>query len=413
MKTFSVAAVSGAALGHSATRGAEPTLSRIGAGVLRAVTVAVAVLSLVGAGSVQGQPVSFSIAQPPGQVDFKHLWDITLHNPARDTSSVSFRVEAREAKAGAVFSASTQQIAVAPGERRLAAQDIKLSDVWCKKGYEAFAAPGSLLPEGDYTYSITLDPKMPQTAFFLRVRVPKPAELIWPSNSAVVGDSQPLFAWKPAVVSGPQVAYRYVLRVAEVARGQNGTTALRRNRPVFEERRLPATVCRVPAGVFEPGKTYAWRVGVSDTAGVSVDTAHTQSQTSSFVYKPGAIQAEAHTSFTFPHAGRSVTGYASLVVESDVPDAELCVLEYSLGSDSARGAWRMVGSFPKGQGSFVGMWASDSAVLREGMTFPSPGVVRATVLSRRGQRGEAQIPLVINPPPPPTRKGCGCCGGKG
>jgi len=197
--------------------------------------------------------------------------------------------------------------------------------------------------------------------------------------------------------------------VVEVAPRQTGTTALRRNRPVFEDRRVSTTACRIPAGAggLVTGRTYAWRVGVSDT-GAAVDSAHTQSQASSFVYKPGANQAETHTSFTFPKAGRSVTGYASLVVTSDVPDAELCMLEYSLGSDSARGEWQAVGAFPKAQGSFVGMWASDSAVIRAGMTFPSPCVVRATVLGRQGQSGEALLPLVINPPPPPTRRGCGC-----
>lgn len=391
-------------------RAAVPSVSRSGTHGVRAVVLAAAVLLTVGAGPRRSQPISFEIAQPPpGQVSFKHLWDVTLHNPAPDTSAVSFRVEAREARLGAVFSAGTQPVAVPPGERRLAASDIKLSDVWCKKGYEVLAGPGPVLPEGDYTYIVTLVPRMTQAAFFLRVRIPKPVELTWPPNNIVVGDTRPVFVWKPPVASGPNVAYHYVLRVVEVARGQNGTVALTRNRSVFEDRRLPATVCRAPAGVFVPGRTYAWRVGVSDTAGVSIDTASTQSRVSSFVYKPGANQAQAQTGFTYPVAGRAVTGNASLVVTSDVPDAELCVLEYSLDSDSVRGDWRMVGSFPKGRGSFVGMWASDSAVIRAGMNFPATGVVRATVLGRRGQRGEALLPLVINPPPPPTRKGCGGC----
>ena len=392
------------------TRAVSPSVSRTETRVLRAVALAAAVLLSAGAGPRRSQPVSFEIAQPPpGQVSFKHLWNVTLHNPGPDTSTVSFRVEAREARLGAVFSAGTQPIALAPGERRLAASDIKLSDVWCKKGYEILAGPGPVLPEGDYTYVITLVPRMTQAALFLRVRVPKPVELAWPTNSIVVGDTQPVFVWKPPVASGPNVPYHYVLRVAEVERGQTGIAALKRNRPVFEEHRLRATVCRVSAGVFTPGRTYVWCVGVTDTTGVPVDSARTQSEAGSFVYKPGANQAEAQTGFTYPKAGRAVTGNASLVVTSDVPDAELCVLEYSLDSDSARGDWQMVGSFPKGQGSFVGMWASDSAVIRAGMTFPASGVVRATVLGRRGQRGEALLPLVINPPPPPTRKGCGGC----
>lgn len=393
------------------TRAAEPSVSRTGAGALCAVALAAAALLLAGAGPLYGEPISFAVADPPlEQVNFKHLWNITLHNPAPDTSSVSFRVEAREVAAGVVFSASTQSIALAPGERRLAAQDIKLSDVWCKKGYEAFVGPDSLLPEGDYVYTVTLDPRMPQAALFFRVRIPASVELTWPPNDAVVRDSRPVLVWKPPDVSGPLGSYRYAVRLVEVRRGQTPTTALGRNRPVFEDRRVTTAACRVPPPVgLVPGRTYAWRVGLSDTAGMSFDSAHTRSQASSFVYKPGADQPDTSTSFTFPQPGRSVTGNASLVVTSNVPDAELCVLEYSLGRDSVHADWHMIGHFPKGQASFVGMWASDSAVIRAGKTFPSPCVLRATVLGRQGQRGEAALlPLVINPPPPPTRRGCGC-----
>jgi hypothetical protein len=388
----------------------ERSSSKAGAGGARWVLLAAAVLLLAGAGRLPGATITAEAVPPkPGQENFRHLWNVTLHNPKPDTSSVSFRVEAREAKIGVVFSASTRPILLAPGERRLTAADIKLIDVSGKKGYEAFTSPDKGLPEGDYSYIITLVPGMRQSAFFLRVRVPKPVELAWPPDGAVVGDTEPVFVWKPPVAPGPNVAYQYTLRVAEVGRGQTGAVALKRNRPVFEERRLRGMVGRAPAGVFAPGRTYAWGVGVTDTAGVSVDSANTQSEAGLFVYKPGAGQMEARTSFTYPKPGRAVTGNASLVVASDIPDAEYCVLEYSLDSDSARGDWKMVGSFPKGHDSFVGMWASDSAVMRAGMTFPASGVVRATVLGRRGQRGEALLSLVINPPPAPTRKGCGGC----
>jgi hypothetical protein len=389
----------------------ERPVSRTGAAVARCVALAATVLLLAGAGPLLGAPISFKSVPPqPGQENFKHLWSITLHNPTPKTSSVSFRVEARDAKAGPVFSASTQPIAVAPGDLQLAAGDIQLTDLSCKKGYEAFTAPGKVLPEGDYTYVITLVPGMTQNAFFLRVRIPKPVELVWPSSGGVVDDTQPVFVWKPPVVSGPLVECNYALRIVEVRRGQNGATAASRNQPVFEGQRLLAPACRVPARTpFVVGRTYAWRVVVTDTAGSPVDTALTQSKAGTFVFKPGANRAETHTSFTFPGAGRSVTGYASLAVASDVPDAELCVMEYSLGSDSTSQDWHVIGSFPPAQGSFVGMWGSDSAVIRAGKTFPSPCLVRATVLGRKGKHGEtAPLPLVINPPPPPDRRGCGC-----
>jgi len=379
--------------------------------VVRRAVLAAAFLLLAGTGRLPGEPVTFDAVSPrPGHESFRHFWNITLHNPMPSTTSVYFQVEARDATVGSVFTAGTAPIALAPGERKLAAPDIKLIDVWCKKGYEAFVGPDTALPEGDYSYVITLFPRLAQNAFFLRVRVPKPVELAWPPNGAVVTDTQPVFAWKPPEVSGPIVAYHYALRVVEVEHGQTGLTAVRSNRPVFEESRVPMATFRIPARTaFAAGRTYAWRVTVTDTAGSPVDTARTQSRAGTFVFRPGRSQTQTHTSFTFPREGRSVTGNMPLVVASDVPEADLCVLEYLLGSDSTSQDWHVIGSFPQTQGAFTGVWASDSAVIRAGKTFPSPCFVRATVLGRKGRSGESvPLPLVINPPPPPDRRGCGC-----
>lgn len=387
------------------------SVSRTRAGAARCAAIAAALLLLAATGRLLGAPVTFSAVAPrPGQENFKYLWNVTLHNPTTQASSVSFRVEAREVKAGPVFTASTQPIALPPGERRLTTTDIKLVAVSCKKGYEAFTRPGRVLPEGDYTYTITLDPRMPQAVFFLRVRATKPVGLVWPPNGAVVTDTQPVFVWTPPVASGPFVAYQYALRVVELGRGQTGLAAVRRNRPVFEDNRVSTTAYRVPVrAAFAAGRTYAWRVAVTDTAGSPVDTASTQSQPGSFLYKPAAAEPDTSTSFAFLTAGSAVAGNAWFVVKSVVPDAKLCVLEYVLGSDSTSQDWHVIGSFTRAESSFVGMWSSDSAVLRAGRAFPTPAVVRATVLGGKGQRSRSVLlPLVINQPPPPTRKGCGC-----
>ena len=309
-----------------------------------------------------------------------------------------------------MFSAKTQPLVLAPGDTKLTASDIKLTEVSCKKGYEAFTRPGRVLPYGNYTYIITLDPRMPQAAFFLRVRATKPVGLVSPPNGAVVTDTQPVFVWTPPEVSGPVVAYQYALRVVELGRGQAGLAALRRNQPVFEESRVSTTAYRIPVRTaFAAGRTYAWRVTATDTAGSPVDTVRTQSQAGSFVYKPAAVEEDTSTSFAFLTAGSSVAGSAWFTVNSDAPGAEFCVLEYVLGSDSTSQDWHVIGSFTRAQRSFVGTWSSDSAVLRAGKTFPMPAIVRATVLGRKGQRSPSVLlPLVINPPPPPTRKGCGC-----
>ncbi len=383
----------------------------------RAVAVSCAALVLAsllfgGTGRLPVATVTFdAVAPQPGEESFKYLWNITLQNPTTKACSVSFRVEAREARGGTVFSACTPATELVPGERRLTSSDIKLTDVSCKKGYEAFVGSKRVLPPGDYTYLITLAPRMTQKVFFFRVRLPRRIKLAWPPSGAAVTDTQPILVWEPPEVSGPFVDYRYRLRVVEVRRGQNALAAVRNNPSVFEDRQVATSALRIDAGsTLVAGRTYAWRVAVADTDGMARDTARTQSLTGTFVYKPGTNQAVTRADFTYPHPGRSVTGNASFVVTSDIPDAELCIGEYSLGSDSAGRAWHVIGSFRHDRGFFVGAWSSDSAVIRAGQTFPSPCVIRATVLGSKGQCGEpALISLVVNQPPPADRRGCGGC----
>jgi hypothetical protein len=387
------------------------SVSRTRAGAACSAAFAAAFLLLAATGRLLGAPVTFdAVAPQPGQENFEYLWDITVHNPDPKIVSASFKVEARDLAAGSLFSARTQPLVFAPGDSKLTASDISLTEVSCKKGYEAFTRPGRALPPGNYTYIITLDPRMPQAAFFLRVRAPKPVGLVWPPNGAVVTDTQPFFVWTPPDASGPVAAYQYALRVVELGRGQTGPAAVSHNLPVFEDSRVSTTAYRIPVRTaLTAGRTYAWRVAATDTAGSPVDTARTQSPAGSFVYKPAAVKEDTSTSFAFLTAGSSVSGNAWLVVNSDAPDAEFCFLEYVLGSDPTSQDWHVIGSFTRADHSFVGTWSSDSAVLRAGKTFPTPAIVRATVLGSKGRHGRSiLLPLVINSPPPPTRKGCGC-----
>ena len=131
-------------------------------------------------------------------------------------------------------------------------------------------------------------------------------------------------------------------------------------------------------------------------------------KTGSFVYRPGKGGRAGRADFESPRAGEPVFGRTSLRVKADLRGAELCVLEYALGADSARGDWQMVGCYPKTQDQFVGMWASDSAVIRAGQPYGSPCALRATVLGRKGQHDETLLETVVNQQPARTRRGCGC-----
>jgi hypothetical protein len=210
-----------------------------------------------------GQALSFDVRPPPpAQLKSSHLWNITLQNPTRDTSSGYLHVEASDVSTGTVFTANTQELLLPPGARTLSARDIRLTDIWCDTGYGAFAAPDSLLPEGDYAYNLTLMPEMTLRTLSLQVHAPGPLKLVWPVNGAEVTDSLPLFVWRPPVIPGFYSEYLYSVRVGEVKSGQSCSLAISSGVTIVEHCRSSQTAWRYTSGTtrLEPGKTYAWRV---------------------------------------------------------------------------------------------------------------------------------------------------------
>jgi hypothetical protein len=229
----------------------------------RAAGVIAALLLAVLSGLLFGQTISFDIRRPAlAQLRSNDLWDITLRNPTLDTWPVYLHVEAYAVEAGPVFAANSQEISLAPGKMSLTAESLQLSDVWCEKGYEAFAVPDSHLPEGDYTYVITLVPEMTPVSFVLQVRQPRPMDLVWPKNGAALRDSLPLFVWSYPVVPWYAGEYLYSVRVAEMHRGQSCASATSSETTIVEYCRSSQTVWRYPdwARKLIPGRTYGWRV---------------------------------------------------------------------------------------------------------------------------------------------------------
>jgi hypothetical protein len=127
-----------------------------------------------------------------------------------------------------------------------------------------------------------------------------------------------------------------------------------------------------------------------------------------FVYKPDTTLRARRDSIEYPITGQALQGTMSIVVRSDSPPAEMCVLEYSLGSDSAPGPWQMVGPIPQSQGRFIGTWASDSALLRAQMPYGTPCALKPIILGRDGRNKELLLKTVINEPPKRVSRGCGC-----
>jgi len=149
-------------------------------------------------------------------------------------------------------------------------------------------------------------------------------------------------------------------------------------------------------------------VEACDTGKVSVGTNGPMMKAGYFVYSLDSGQVKRRDTVEYPLPGQSLQGRMSVVVRTDSPSAEMCVLEYSLGSDSTAGPWQMVGLLTRTQDRFIGTWASDSALTRAQMPYGTPCALRATVLAAKGDHSELTVKTVINEPPKRVTRGCGC-----
>ena len=357
----------------------------------------------------QDQVVSLDwLASSP--LRYEHLWDISLTCEGAAGSVVYLHVEVCDAARRTVFVANTQDIRLAHGEDTLSADGIRLSDIWTEDGFDAFATPGSLLPDGDYTYTVTLVPEMTTHTFPLRVRKPKPLAAVWPMDEAEVQDSFPLFAWTEPVLPGIDGEFVYSLRLVEVGGGEACSLALRHNDCVLEECNIPGTAFRYPRQCtrLEPGRTYAWQVQAWDSAGVPVDTECAWNRVGSFVYKPGRPDPKLKPRFIAPDTGKPFAGQTLVRVAVEPEDAGYCVLEYLFPSDTGDGSWMTIGVLERGREHFCTSWDASEAAKQAGVPTGRPCRLRATVLGNDGQWGSSVMQAAVQPQPKRRRRGCGC-----
>jgi len=232
-----------------------------GPGVFTGVARACCLAALVLCASAGAQTVKVKLHVPPsGRLGVEDLWWVTLDNTTRNTYTAYLRGEVHEARRGLVFRARTDSFMVPPGRKQLTLRNVRIRDQWAMPGYQAFITRTGLLPEGDFTYKVWLEPDLGRDSGTSQVRNPPPPRLVSPSDRASLVEPQPTFSWtKPAGFTG---TVRYRLLVVEVLPGQTKEEAVRANRAWFEQRDFAPTLLRFPlsARQLERDKSYAWCV---------------------------------------------------------------------------------------------------------------------------------------------------------
>jgi hypothetical protein len=236
---------------------------------MRQLTVLIAVsLVLVLPTMSAAQPVLVRLhVPPPNQANIENLWWVDLTNTTQNTYTARLRGEVSERQDGLVYRANTDSFRIPPGRKRVTLRDVHIRDQWAKPGYETFIVRTGLLPEGDYTYKIWLEPNLGGDSGNSSVRHPTPPRLIGPRDGEKVPGQQPVFSWtRPGNYTG---AVKYRLTIVEVMSGQTPEEALRSNRPFFQQSNIPATQFRYPLATrrLDWNKPFAWRVEAELPAG--------------------------------------------------------------------------------------------------------------------------------------------------
>jgi hypothetical protein len=205
---------------------------------------------------------------PPGQLQYEDLWWVDLTNTTDRPLTVHLHGLVTEAQHGRIFEANTDDFLLPAIQRRtIRARDIgQLHDVFYAPGYEVFVRRTGSLPEGQYTYTISVEPgDLGSASGGANVGRPGAPRLISPPDGATLRELPIIFTWSGPFrrPSGqPLLQITYALKIVEVLPGQSKDEAMQANRPWFVQGGLTATSFRYPTSArrFEKGRNYAWQV---------------------------------------------------------------------------------------------------------------------------------------------------------
>jgi hypothetical protein len=207
---------------------------------------------------------------PPAQYHLEQLWNLQLSNPDAQSYDVWLEGAIYEADGDEAFWAASNHLTLNPGSMNLRYGQISVRQQRHAPGYEQFAARTGGLPEGSYTFVVTLMPFGVSDSGRVTVRPPGAIRLLSPREGDSVAVQHPRLSWSPL----PQPPHHYQLTVAEVLANQTPEDALRAVPPWFQSEHLSATSLRYPvsARALMPGHRYAWQVQALGQTGNVVST---------------------------------------------------------------------------------------------------------------------------------------------
>jgi hypothetical protein len=202
---------------------------------------------------------------PPGQYSIERLWNVTLNNPDSKTYEVWLEGTVTEAAKGQAFWAKTKKFQLPSGSKVIRYADIQsigIDQQTNAPGYKDFAARTGGLPEGDYTFTVKLEPSFGGKSVKFPVKPTGPPRLISPRSGDSV-TSSPQFVWTPPSPA-PKGRVTYELKLVQMMPGQTPEEAMRANKPWFEKKGIRTTNLVYPADAkpLDTARTYAWLVSV-------------------------------------------------------------------------------------------------------------------------------------------------------
>ncbi|MEO0079688.1 MAG: C25 family cysteine peptidase [candidate division WOR-3 bacterium] len=227
-------------------------------------------LTIVLAASISARVIVQLHMPAPGQLQYENLWWVDLNNQDGTTyRNVWLHGEIHEEKKGLVYRANSNQFDLRPGKTTKRLKDITLRDQWHQQGYEVFYLRSGTIPEGNYTYIVTLMPDLGGDTGRFVARKPAPPKLLAPPEGAKLWGINPvMFKWTsvfpPEVYPTFPQEVKYTVRIVEILPGQTKEEALSSNQPWFEHTLTNLTYLTYPtwAKSFEENKEYAWEVVV-------------------------------------------------------------------------------------------------------------------------------------------------------
>ena len=246
-------------------------------------------------GSLHAQ-VSVNLKQPPmNQLRIADLWNLTITNSSNNNYRIYLQGSASETKDGLIAEAKTSAFDLKAHETKaFTPNNIGSADIsWKNNKYKEIIIRTGAAPTGNYTICVlvkqeTTDEELGRDCKEQVVEIISAPVLISPNDEASIDERNPTFSWLPPPGVPSSTAYK--LKIVEVFGQQSTAEALSKNIPFFIMTDIKTAMLIYPVSGknFEPGKKYAWNVGIVGCEG----STNCESDGRTFIFKelkPGTM----------------------------------------------------------------------------------------------------------------------------